>query len=104
MKKLAIAALSCTFVMGSLLPITEAFAQDHRRPDRIEKKVVITKHSWKRGHRLSREERRRVQDVRDFRRYRLAPPPRGYRWVRADRDFLLISIGNGTISNVIGVR
>ena len=86
------------------MPATQAAAQDYRRHDRVDKKVVITKHGWKRGHRLSPAERRHFAEVRDFRRYRLAAPPRGTRWVRAERSFLLISLGDGTIRNVVTVR
>ncbi|HEY4583980.1 MAG TPA: RcnB family protein [Lysobacter sp.] len=33
--------------------------------------------------------------------YRLDAPPRGYRWVRVDRDAYLVSIASGVISNVL---
>jgi Ni/Co efflux regulator RcnB len=35
--------------------------------------------------------------VRDYGYYRLRPPPRGYHWVRADNDFLLVAITTGII-------
>ncbi|MET0172381.1 MAG: RcnB family protein, partial [Agrobacterium vaccinii] len=42
---------------------------------------------------------------RDYRRYRLNAPPRGYRWVRADNnEFLLIGITSGLISSIIAGR
>lgn len=41
--------------------------------------------------------------VNDYRSYRLAPPPRGYRWVRPDNDrYLLVEIATGVISQVLG--
>lgn len=41
--------------------------------------------------------------VNDYRRYRLAPPPRGYRWVRpADGRYLLVEITSGLISQALG--
>lgn len=41
--------------------------------------------------------------VNDYRRYRLAPPPRGYRWVRpADDRYLLVEITTGLISQALG--
>jgi len=41
--------------------------------------------------------------VNDYRRYRLAPPPRGYRWVRpADDRYLLVEITSGLISQALG--
>lgn len=40
--------------------------------------------------------------MRDYRHYRLQPPPRGYRWVRADNnDYLLVAITTGLILNIV---
>ncbi|MEJ0024006.1 MAG: RcnB family protein [Alphaproteobacteria bacterium] len=41
-------------------------------------------HNWKRGQRLPVEYRRTV--VSDYRNYHLAPPPRGYQYVRDGND------------------
>jgi Ni/Co efflux regulator RcnB len=67
------------------------------------KVVVIKKSSWVRGHRISAADRRRAAAI-DYRRYRLSAPPRGYRWVRVDNNFLLIGITSGLISNVLNAR
>ncbi|MEO8364783.1 MAG: RcnB family protein [Pseudoxanthomonas sp.] len=41
--------------------------------------------------------------VNDYRSYRLAPPPRGYRWVRPQDDrYLLVEITTGLISQALG--
>ena len=41
--------------------------------------------------------------VTDYRRYHLAPPPRGYRWVRpADDRYLLVEVASGLISQALG--
>ena len=41
--------------------------------------------------------------VADYRVYHLAPPPRGYRWVRPDDGrFLLIATATGLISQILG--
>jgi Ni/Co efflux regulator RcnB len=41
--------------------------------------------------------------VNDYRAYHLAPPPRGYRWVRPDDGrYLLISTTTGLISQLLG--
>ena len=41
--------------------------------------------------------------VNDYRSYRLAPPPRGYRWVRPQDDrYLLVEVATGLISQVLG--
>ena len=55
------------------------------------------KKRWARGHRLSRAERRRIAEIRDYRRYKLRQPPRGQQWVRIDNDFLLVSMATGVI-------
>lgn len=38
--------------------------------------------------------------VNDYSDYRLAPPPYGYRWVRNDQSYLLVSIGDNMILDV----
>ncbi len=47
-----------------------------------------------------------IQDqyyVQDYRQYRLAPPPRGYRWVRpSDNHYLLVQATTGLISQILG--
>lgn len=101
MKKIFAVLLSASFLAAPLVAATEASAQDHRRPVVVERDVHVKKYKWSRGHRMTPAERRHVQDVRDYRRYRLSPPPHGYRWVRADNDYLLIGINNGVISNII---
>ena len=43
--------------------------------------------------------------VNDYRAYRLAPPPRGYRWVRPYQDsneYLLVQVATGVIMQVLG--
>jgi Ni/Co efflux regulator RcnB len=104
MKKIFAALLSTSFLLTPLAFASEASASDHRRPPVMEKRVVIEKYNSRRGHRASAAERRRFSDVRDYRRYRLSAPPRGYRWVRADNDFLLIGTTSGVISNIISGR
>jgi Ni/Co efflux regulator RcnB len=70
----------------------------------VEKKVVVQKHRWNKGHRLSSAERRQLRNVSDYRRYRLSAPPRGYRWVQVDNQFLLIGVTSGIISSIIAAR
>jgi Ni/Co efflux regulator RcnB len=48
---------------------------------------------WARGRRYDGP----MYIVNDYRYYRLAPPPYGYRWVRNDRSYLLVSIGDNMI-------
>ncbi|MFB2551700.1 RcnB family protein [Ensifer soli] len=75
---------------------------------RVEKTVtrhkVVKRHHWTKGHRLSREERRRIVAVNDYRRHKLRAPPRGQQWVRIDNQFLLISVANGVIAGFVAAR
>ncbi|WP_430392413.1 RcnB family protein [Dyella sp. 20L07] len=50
-------------------------------------------HRWQRGHRYDGP----MYIVNDYSYYRLAPPPYGYRWVRDDSSYLLVSIGDNMI-------
>jgi Ni/Co efflux regulator RcnB len=77
---------------------------DKRVEKTIERRVIIKKYRWARGHRLSPTERRHMADVQDYRRYRLRPPPRGQQWVRVDNDFLLISLATGVIVGLASVH
>ena len=118
MKKFIVALVAATVLVGPIA--TAAQAQDWRndrsrqverhvdkRVDKrvhVEKKVVIHKQRWSKGHRATAAERRRMADVRDYRRYRLSAPPRGYKWVKVDNDYLMIGIATGVISNIIAAR
>lgn len=106
MKKFLALLLSAS-VLG-IVPVA-AQAQDWRGHDRhrgpvVEKKVIVKKTRWVRGHRMTPAERRHLAEVRDYRRYRLSAPPRGYRWVRADNNYILIGITSGIISSIIAAR
>jgi len=54
-------------------------------------------HRFYRGDRLPMEYRGRHYVVDDWRGHRLSAPPRGYRWVQAGGDYVLVSIGSGVI-------
>jgi Ni/Co efflux regulator RcnB len=109
MKKFAIALIAATVLAGPIAT-TAAQAQDWRQDNgrhvqrHVDKKVVIHKQSWSRGHRMTPDERRRGSDVRDYRRYRLSAPPRGYKWVRVDNNYLMIGIATGVISSIIAAH
>jgi len=102
MKKIFAALLSATFILSPVFA-SNAGAADHRRPPVVvqKKKIVVQQHRWTKGHRVTAAERRRFSDVSDYRRYRLSAPPRGYRWVRSNNDFLLIGITSGIIGTII---
>ncbi|MBY3119979.1 RcnB family protein [Rhizobium laguerreae] len=108
MKKIFAALLSASFLLSPMV-VSQASADDHRRPPVVVQKKVVVKKTvvrshWKKGYRVNASEPRRFSDVNDYRRYRLAPPPRGYRWVRADNDYLLIGVTSGIISSIIAGR
>lgn len=52
---------------------------------------------WQRGYRYDGP----MYIVNDYRAYRLAPPPYGYRWVRNDGNYLLVSIGDNMILDLV---
>ncbi|MFD1744159.1 RcnB family protein [Rhizobium helianthi] len=99
---------------ATILAAPMAQAQDHRSKahDRgrtvertiIEKRTIVKKPRWHRGQKLSRAERARLREIRDYRRYRLSAPPRGYHWVRVENQFLLVGITSGVISSIIAGR
>ena len=110
MKKIALVALAI-----SLIATPAAFAQQQNykvaiaighqqvRSVIVTKKVVVKHGSrWSRGHALPSSYRRNV--VRDYHRYHLRTPPRGYQWVRADNDYVMISIASGIISALVQAR
>ena len=108
-------ALLSMMMAATILIAPMAQAQDtrshgndaHRTVGRtvtIEKKTVVKKQRWNKGHRLSRAERDRLTQVRDYSRYRLQTPPRGYQWFRVDNEFLLIGAATGVIASIIAAR
>jgi Predicted integral membrane protein len=63
------------------------------------------KQSFRRGQRVPAVYLAPRYYVNDYRAYRLAPPPRGYRWVRPYRDsneYLLVQVATGVILQVLG--
>ena len=60
---------------------------------------------WARGGYIPRQYLDEPYYVRDYRQYDLAPPPRGYSWVRPDpRDdqYYLVQMATGVISQILG--
>ncbi|MEK1886071.1 MAG: RcnB family protein [Phyllobacterium sp.] len=107
MKKIALAAIAL-----SLITKPAAFAQQrthqgygygHPQKEVIVKKTVTVKEThWSRGKRLPPSYRRHV--VRDYHRYHLRTPPRGYQWVKADNDYVMVSVATGIISALVQAR
>ncbi|MDR7103756.1 RcnB family protein [Croceicoccus sp. BE223] len=72
--------------------------RDHYRADRRR----LYARDWRRGERFDRRYVRYYRPVyyTDY-RHSLYAPPRGYRWVRADDDALLIGITSGIVSAIV---
>jgi Ni/Co efflux regulator RcnB len=58
-------------------------------------------HHWRRGDRLPRAYYARPYIIHDYHVYHLHHPPRGYHWVRVDRDVVLAAIATGVILDVV---
>ena len=55
---------------------------------------------WTVGHRMPPAYYSRPYYV-DYHAYRLPPPPYGYRWVRSDRDVVLVALATGLVLDVL---
>lgn len=55
---------------------------------------------WTVGHRMPPAYYSRPYYV-DYNAYRLPPPPYGYRWVRSDRDVVLVALATGLVLDVL---
>ena len=58
-------------------------------------------HSWRRGERLPAAYYGNRYVVRNYSAYRLHSPPRGYQWIRVDRDVVLAAVATGTIVAIV---
>lgn len=58
-------------------------------------------HAWRRGERLPGAYFSNRYVVRNYSSYRLHAPPRGYQWVRVDRDVVLSAVTTGVIIGVV---
>ncbi len=59
-------------------------------------RYVVRHDRWARGHRYHGPN----YVVSNYGYYRLRPPPRGYHWVRANNDYLLVAIATGVILDI----
>jgi len=58
-------------------------------------------HRFYRGGRLPYEYRSHQYVVDDWRAHHLRRPPRGYQWVQAGPDYLLVAIASGVIASIL---
>jgi Ni/Co efflux regulator RcnB len=59
------------------------------------------RHHWRRGERLPAAYYRNSGYYVDYRAHHLRAPPRGYRWVRVDNDYILVAAATGLIASII---
>jgi Ni/Co efflux regulator RcnB len=123
MKRLIITTLAATLLAGTALSGTAMAAgqrHDDRRDDRYEQRHDQRDYRhdrrdyrhdrkderkayrhWQRGQRLDARYRDNRYYVRDYHRYGLRAPPRGYRWQRVDDSYILAAVATGVIMSVI---
>jgi len=72
---------------------------DHRGPVGYNRGAG-PRHDLRRGGRLPSEYRNRQYVVNDWRGHRLSAPPRGYQWVQAGSDYVLVAAATGLIASI----
>ena len=77
-------------------------ANDHRndRGPHAYNRGAGPRHDLHRGGRLPSEYRNRQYVVNDWRGHRLSAPPRGYQWVQAGSDYVLVAAATGLIASI----
>jgi Ni/Co efflux regulator RcnB len=89
--------------------------RDHRRDYRDYRKDVRKAYRqdqrnyrrWARGQYIPRDYMASRYYINDYRSYRLAPPPRGYAWVRPyqnDDTYYMVQIASGLIAQIFNNR
>ena len=84
----------------------------HGRKDYRDERVVVVQrdyvrgvprpyYEWSRGQYLPASYRQRTYYVDNWRSYQLYEPPRGYRWVRVNGDYILVSIVSNVIAQIL---
>lgn len=84
----------------------------HGRNDGWNNRVVVVQrdyvrgaprpyYEWRRGQYLPVVYRQRNYYVDDWRSYRLYEPPRGYRWVNVNGDYILVSVVSNVIAHIL---
>jgi Ni/Co efflux regulator RcnB len=71
-----------------------SYGNDHGRPGQGYR-------HWRKGERFDRRYATNYRVIDNYRSYRLAPPPRGYHYVRSGNDAVLVGITTGIIAGVI---
>jgi Ni/Co efflux regulator RcnB len=74
---------------------------DNRQEARHDGPGAGPDHAFYRGGRLPPEYHNRQYVVDDWRAHRLSAPPRGYHWVQAGGDYVLVAIATGVIASIL---
>jgi Ni/Co efflux regulator RcnB len=116
MKKFILGAIATTLIATPILAATPAEAQQRRTEQTIRYKpngTVVVKQTnnrkaqrqaaraWRKGERFNYRQATNYRVVNDYRARRLAPPPRGYRYVQSGNDAVLVGITSGIIASVL---
>lgn len=121
MFKKMLMSLAATTMVASPMVASQAQAAPHRETVRVvqqgphgrtvvKQKTVVRNdnrgyrngHRWAKGQRFDRRYATNYRVINNYRDYRLAPPPRGYHYVRSGNDAVLVAITSGIIGAVIG--
>jgi len=91
-------------VLASSASVAIARPQPHKAPSRPAWHERQTPHGnhWRKGQRLQPAQRRYV--VNDWKQRGLRTPPRGYQWVRENKnsgDYLLVAATTGLIASIL---
>ena len=76
-------------------------AHNNERYEHRDERGAGPNHNFYRGERLPIEYRHRNYVVDDWRGHRLSAPPRGYHWVQAGGDYVLVAIATGLIVQML---
>lgn len=101
MKRLILATAAALVLTGSAA-LADPYNHGHYQPPRNVAHVDYRHHEWRAGERLPAEWRR--GPAVNWRYYHLRQPPRGYYWVRAHNDFVLVARSNGIILDLAFAR
>lgn len=123
MKKFVLAIVAASVAVGPILAAAPAAAAPAQQTRTVVKhkpngKVVIKQRAikkatpqryrtWQRGQRFDHRQARNYRQI-DYRQYNrqyrghLKAPPRGYRYVQADNDIVMVSIASGIIGAIFG--
>lgn len=99
-----LAAVALSFAAMPMAQAQQHYGHD-RKPGHsytVKKKVVTTRHTWRKGERYSNWKGRPA--VRDYHRHGLHRPARGQQWVKVDNSYLLMSVATGLILGVAAAR